>query len=171
MLGQPGQLKPGDRGHRQLVSAFDRHFCGWAHALGLGRPPLQGVGVQEQGGQGRSQGALVENRLSSSPTLREIWARRPWVARGPRAPTKRATVRPCLVISISSPPATSSSRASARALNSAAVICLAMWSVYRSHFQAPDARPRGPSPLFLISRGSYRLTQGSRRSPADDRSG
>ncbi|COY63877.1 Uncharacterised protein [Mycobacterium tuberculosis] len=54
---------------------------------------------------------------------------RPFSACGPVAATSRATVRPCLVISISSPWATSSSKERIFAFTSVAVIFLVIRTV------------------------------------------
>src|SRR5262245_36331310 len=122
VCGQPGQFEPGDRGDCELVGRGQGLGGGGAEPLGFGRPPLHDVGVEQDGGHARSQVAPVLNSSSSSALLIATPVSLPFRVWGPLAGTRRATVRPCLVISISSPAATSSSRERILAFTSVAVI-------------------------------------------------
>src|SRR2546422_7076986 len=79
-----------------------------------------------------SQDAPVVKSSSSPAALIATPANRPFRACGPVAGTRRATTRPCLVISTSSPAATSSSTARIFAFASVAVIFWVIWSLYQS---------------------------------------
>src|SRR5215216_2364310 len=120
--GQPSQLEPGDRRDRELIGCRQCLGGGVTEPLRLGRPPVHDVGVEQDGGHGRSQVAPVLNSSSSSPALIATPVSLPFRAWGPFAGTRRATVRPCLVISISCPAATASSRERILAFTSVAVI-------------------------------------------------
>ena len=119
---QPRQLEPRDPTHSQLVGAGDRLGGGPTQPLRLSRPPLHHVRVEQDGRHWSSQSAPVEKRSSSSAALTATPESRPLRPAGPPAGTRRATGRPLLVMSTSSPAATSSSRARMRAFTSVAVI-------------------------------------------------
>lgn len=129
MLGEPGQLEPGDGRDRQLVGLAQRLDARTADPPGFGRPPVNDVAVEQDRGQASSQASPVVKRSSSSAAVIATPVRLPLSACGPVAGTRRATVRPCLVISTSSPAATSSSRERIFAFASVAVNLLDIWSL------------------------------------------
>src|SRR2546421_8103093 len=105
------------------------------------------VAVEEDRGQGRSHGTPVAKSSSSVATVLAMPARLAFKAFGPLAGKSRATVRPCFVISTSSPPSTSSSRARILAFTSVAVSLLDMGSLYWSVSLASAAEAGGPRRL------------------------
>ena|SRR6187551_2209182 len=131
VLGQPSQLVPGDRRHDMFIRLFEGVACRLTDPSRLGRPPMDHVGIQ----QNRShtyeafQVSPVENNCSSSTAVTATPSNEPLRERAPDAGTRRATGRPCLVISISSPAAASFKRRRIVAFASVAVTCLAMRSV------------------------------------------
>src|SRR5215207_6203757 len=120
--GQPRQLEPGDGRDRELIGSSQCLGGGPAESIWLGRPPLHDVRIEQDRGHGSSQVAPVLNSSSSSAALIATPVNLPFRALGPLAGTRRATVRPCLVISISSPAATASSTDRILAFTSVAVI-------------------------------------------------
>ena len=132
VLSQPGQLEPRDGGYGKLI-CFEQYLRGGrADPFRLCRPPVHDVTVDKDRGQRNSQASPVANSSSSDAALIATPARLALRALGPLAGTRRATVCPCLVISTSSPPSTSSSRARILALVSVAVSLLGTWPLYRS---------------------------------------
>jgi len=120
----PGQLKPSDGGYSEFVGGCHRLNRLSAEALRLRGPPVDDVGVQQDSRHGTFQTSPVEKRSSSFAVLVVTPANLPLSACGPLAGVRRATARPCRVISISSPPSTSSSKARSFAFASVAVILL-----------------------------------------------
>jgi len=77
--------------------------------------------------QSAFQNSPVEKSSSSSTALAAVPVSEPRSERALGAGTSRATGRPCLVISISSPAAASSSSRRIVAFASVAVTCLGIW--------------------------------------------
>src|SRR5438105_1341351 len=105
---EPCQLKPGNSGDSELVRFAECPGGSAAQPVWLSGPPLNDVGVEHNGGHSRLHAAPVVNSASSSAMLNATPVNAPFSACGPVAGISRATVRPCLVISTSSPAATSS---------------------------------------------------------------
>ena len=128
---KPRQLVPGNRRHDELVRFFEGPSRRGADPFRLRRPPVDHVGVEQNRGHAYEafQVSAVENRASSFTAVIATPSNEPLRERAPDAGTRRATGRPCLVISISSPAAASSKRRRIVAFASVAVTCLAIWSV------------------------------------------